>query len=96
MRTCVEFILWLNNERDCFSPEFCLLQGKRFTEFVLPQQGQLSVGVCGSAGLHIRTTELFSSFFRCSLFSEKGWFRLKRSRYRNYRLYSQVFNRLQR
>ena len=97
MRTWVEFMFWLNSERVCcFLPEFCLLQGKRFTAFVLAQRARLRVVVCGSAGLRIRTVALSSFVFRFSRFSKNGWFRLKRSRYRNYRLYSPcAFNSLQ-
>ena len=45
-----------------FSPEFYSSQIKRLTAYVLAQHGELSVGVCGSAELHIQT-KVFSSFF---------------------------------
>ena len=89
MRTRVETTIWLNNELACsFSPEFCSSQIKRLTAHVLAQQDQLSVGVCGSAGLHIQTRALSSLFFAAPSLAKRGWFRLKRSRYRNHRLYS--------
>jgi hypothetical protein len=63
----------LNNERVCsFSPEICLCQGKCFTASVLAQSALLSVGACGSVGLHTRTRALSSLFSRCSRFTEGG------------------------
>ena len=89
MRTWVEFILWLINKWFCcFSPKFSTDLGKNFTEYVLALRGRLSVGVCGSAELHIRKEALSSLIFRCSRLSEDVWFRLKLSRYSYYRLYS--------
>ena len=98
MRIWVDFMFWLNNEGDCcFLPEVCLRQRKRFTAFVLAHLGRLRVFVCGSAGFRIRTGALFSFVFRFSRLCRNGWFRLKCSRYRNYRLYSPcVFSSLQR
>ena len=97
MRIRFDVTLWLNSERACcFLPDFCLRQGNRFTAFVLAQLGRLRVFACDSAELRIRTGALSSFVFRFSRFSENGWSTLKRSRYRNYRLYSScAFSSLQ-
>ena len=90
MRMRVKSVL-LNVEGVCsFLPTFCLRLGNRFI-VVSGQRGLLRGGVCGSVGLHIRKV-VFSSFFTLFLrLSGKALWRLKGSRYRNYRLYSSCF-----